>query len=115
MEPLATALATRAPAPRAANAVMGTTSALTLAMGSRVANIMLTAQVQLAYACAIESRDRALRSGACIARSWPDSAVRTLVVDAYAAQARAAERLAGTVLDSARQRCGLAFAPLRLA
>jgi hypothetical protein len=83
---------------------------LPLLLGKRVANIVLTAQVQLAYACAIDAQERALRAGDCIEQSWPATPVRSLVVDGYRAQAQSAARLAREVLQGARQNCGLAFA-----
>jgi len=79
-------------------------------LGSRIANIALTAQVQLAYACAEQTRERAQRAAQCIQRTWPDSPVRRLVLDIYRSQAQSAEVLAREVLRAARQRCGLAFA-----
>ncbi len=84
--------------------------ALGLGLGKRVANIVLTAQVQLAYACAMDARDRALRACEGIEKSWPASPVRALVLDGYRAQARSAARMARDVLAGAQRRCGLAFA-----
>jgi len=82
------------------------------ALGSRVTNIVLNAQVQVAYACAVDARNRAQRAGACIEQSWPDTPVRRLVLDVYRAQAQSADVVAGAVLQGARRRCGLAFANL---
>ncbi|SPE22822.1 hypothetical protein SBBP1_180007 [Burkholderiales bacterium] len=82
------------------------------ALGSRVANIVLNAQVQVAYTCAVEARNRAQRATACIERSWPDTPVRRLVLDIYRAQAQSADAVAHGVLEGARRRCGLAFAHL---
>ena len=83
---------------------------LPLLLGKRVANIVLTAQVQLAYACAIDAQERANRARDCIEKSWPATPVRALVLDGYRAQAQSAGRMAREVLESARRRCGLAFA-----
>ena len=81
-----------------------------LGLGKRVANIVLTAQVQLAYACAVDARDRALRACDRIENSWPATPVRELVLDGYRAQAQSAARMARDVLTGAQGRCGLAFA-----
>ncbi len=94
-------------APRAQAAV-----SLPQALGARLANIVLTAQVQLAYACAMDARSRALRTIDCITGSWPDTPVRRLVLDVYRSQARSADVVASDVLAGARRRCGLAFAKL---
>jgi len=83
---------------------------LSLLLGKRVANIVLTAQVQMAYACAVDAQQRAQRAGDCIERTWPATPVRALVLDGYRAQALSAARLAGEVLQGAQRRCGLAFA-----
>jgi len=83
---------------------------LGLELGKRVANIVLTAQVQLAYACAVDARDRALRACEDIEKSWPATPVRALVLDGYRAQAQSAARIAREVLAGAQRRCGLAFA-----
>lgn len=83
---------------------------LGLELGKRVANIVLTAQVQLAYACAVDARERALRTCQGIEKSWPDTPVRALVLEGYRAQAQSAARLARDVLAGAQRRCGLAFA-----
>ena len=87
-----------------------TPTVLPLALGSRVANIVLNAQVQAAYACAVAARARAQSAGACIERSWPDTPVRRLVLDIYRAQEQSADAIAQKVLEDARRRCGLAFA-----
>jgi len=87
-----------------------TPTILPLALGSRVANIVLNAQIQAAYACAIAARSRAQQTGGCIERSWPDTPIRRLVLDIYRAQAQSADDLAHKVLEAARRRCGLAFA-----
>ena len=83
---------------------------LPLLLGKRVANIVLTAQVQLAYACAIDAQERALRARDCIEKTWPATPVRALVLDGYRAQAQSAGRVASDVLQGAQRRCGLAFA-----
>ena len=79
-------------------------------IGARVANIVMTAQVQVAYACAVEASARARRAGECIERSWADTALRELVLNGYRAQEQSADALARSVLAGARRRCGLAFA-----
>jgi hypothetical protein len=81
-----------------------------LAMSSRMANILFTAQVQMSYACAVNARDSAQRSVANIEATWPASPVRDLMLNAYRAQAQSAEVLAAELLAGARRRCGLAFA-----
>lgn len=85
---------------------------LPMVYGSRVTNIVMNAQVQLAYGCAVAARDRAQRATDCIERSWPDTPVRRLVLDIYRAQAQSADVVAHEVLESARRHCGLAFAHL---
>ena len=87
-----------------------TPTILPLVLGSRVANIVLNAQVQAAYACAVAARSRAQSAAACIERSWPDTPIRGLVIDIYRAQAQSADAMAHEVLEGARRRCGLAFA-----
>lgn len=87
-----------------------TPTVLPFALGSRVANIVLNAQVQAAYACAVAARSRAQSAAACVERSWPDTPVRRLVLDIYRAQEKSADDLAHEVLKGARRRCGLAFA-----
>lgn len=81
-----------------------------VALGQRVANIALTAHVQFAYACAHDAQARALRAAETIERSWPDTPLRALVLEAYRAQADTAAGMARKVLENARQRCGLAYA-----
>jgi len=83
---------------------------LGLAFGARVANIAMTAQVQVAYACAMEARARAQRTTQWLQRSWPDTPVRQLMLSIYRAQEQSANALARDVLAGARRRCGLAFA-----
>jgi len=83
---------------------------LGLELGKRVTNIVLTAQVQMAYACAVDARDRALRACEGIEKSWPATPVRELVLDGYRAQAQSAAGMAREVLAGAQRRCGLAFA-----
>jgi len=83
---------------------------LSLELGKRVANIILTAQVQLAYACAIDAQERAVRARDCIEKTWLPTPVRDLVLDACRAQAQSAGNLARGVLAGAQRRCGLAFA-----
>lgn len=81
-----------------------------LVLGKRMANILLTAQVQLAYACAIDAQERARKAQERIEQTWPPTAVRALVVDGYRVQAQSAGQLAREVLAGAQGRCGLAYA-----
>ena len=80
------------------------------ALRARVANIALTAQVQVAYSCAQQASERARHAIAGIERSWPDTPLRALVLDIYQAQDSVAQMMARDVLRSARRNCGLAFA-----
>jgi len=77
--------------------------------GSRIANIVLAAQVTAAYGKAVDARDRARRSATYIECVWPDTPLRTLVIGIYEAQERAAESAAADVLAHARAHCGLAY------
>jgi hypothetical protein len=86
--------------------------ALPYRLAARMANVAMTAQVQLAYAVAMAASENSERAAACIERAWPDTPVRSLVVQAYRAQARYRQDAARDVLARARQRCGLAFARL---
>jgi hypothetical protein len=79
-------------------------------LAARIANVAMTAQVQISYAVAIAAGENAERAAACIERAWPDTPMRSLVVQAYRAQARYRQQAARDVLARARQRCGLAFA-----
>lgn len=82
-------------------------------MGARAANIVLTAQFQVAYACAMGAAARARRARTYIESAWPATPVRQIVVDIYRAQEQSAESVASDVLVNARQRCGLAFARMQ--
>jgi hypothetical protein len=82
------------------------------AFGARVANIVMTAQVQVAYAYAMDACTRAHNSTECVERSWPDTPVRELVLNIYRAQEQSAQAVARGVLAGARRRCGLAFAQI---
>jgi hypothetical protein len=64
----------------------------------------------MAYACAKDAQDRAVRARDCIEKTWPATPVRALVLDGYRAQAQSAGRMAQEVLQGAQRRCGLAFA-----
>lgn len=79
---------------------------------ARMANVALTAQVQIAYACAGAAATQADRAAACIERSWPDTPLRAMVVEAYRGQARRGRETQQLVLKQARSRCGLAYARL---
>ena len=86
--------------------------ALPFHLVARIANVALTAQIQVAHACAIAASENAEHTAACIERTWPDTPMRSIVVQAYRAQARERSQAAGDVLARARRRCGLAFARL---
>jgi hypothetical protein len=77
---------------------------------ARIVNVALTAQIQVAHACAIAASENAEHTAACIERAWPDTPLRSMVVQAYRARARERLQAAGDVLARARRRCGLAFA-----
>lgn len=79
---------------------------------ARIVNMALTAQIQVAHGCAIAASENAEHTAACIERAWPDTPLRSMVVQAYRAQARERLQAAGDVLARARRRCGLAFARL---
>ena len=79
-------------------------------MGSRMANMVLTAQVQVAYECAHCAHDSAQRAATHVIETWPDTPLRTIVLGAYKAQTDAAEAAMHDVLERARRTCGLAFA-----
>jgi len=81
-------------------------------LAARIANVAMTAQVQVAYALASAGSESAERAAACIEQTWPDTPLRSLVVQAYRAQARYREQAARDVLARARERCGLAYARL---
>jgi hypothetical protein len=86
--------------------------ALPYHLAARIVNVALTAQVQMAHACAIAASENAERAADCIEQTWPDTPLRSMVVEAYRAQARERLQAAGNVLARARRRCGLAFARL---
>ena len=79
---------------------------------ARIANVAWTAQVQIAYACAVAASENAESAAASVERAWPDTPLRSLVVQAYRAQARERGNAAREVLARARRRCGLAYARL---
>jgi hypothetical protein len=81
-------------------------------LAARMANVMLTAQVQIAYACAIAARDNATRAADCIEQAWPDTPLRSMVARAYRAQACERANAACDVLARARRHCGLAYAAI---
>lgn len=86
--------------------------ALPYQFAARMANVVLTAQVQLAYAVAAAAGDNARRAADCVERTWPNTPLRVLVARAYRAQAEERERAARDVLARARAHCGLAYARL---
>ena len=86
--------------------------ALPYHLAARIANVALTAHAQMAHACAVAASENAERAAACIEQTWPDTPLRSMVVEAYRAQARERLQAAGDVLVRARRRCGLAFARL---
>ena len=75
-------------------------------------NVALTAQVQMAHSYAIAASENAERAADCIEQTWPDTPLRSMVVEAYRAQARERLQAAADVLARARRRCGLAYARL---
>jgi len=79
-------------------------------LAARLANVAMTAQVQIAYAVATAGSDSAQRAAARIEQTWPDTPLRSLVMQAYRAQARHREQAARDVLARARECCGLAYA-----
>ena len=79
---------------------------------ARMANLVLTAQVQLAHAVAVGAADSAERVAECVERAWPDTPLRALVARTYRAQASERRQAARDVLRHARARCGLAYARL---
>jgi len=81
-------------------------------LAARMANVVLTAQVQISYACAIAASENAARAADCIEQTWPDTPLRSLTAGAYRAQARARTQAARDVLARARRHCGLAYARL---
>ncbi|HUD24693.1 MAG TPA: hypothetical protein VMQ45_03350 [Burkholderiaceae bacterium] len=100
------------PATRPASSGSAAAATLPYPLAARIANVALTAQVQMAYALAIAASENAERAATCIERTWPDTPVRSLVVQAYRIQARRRQDAARDVLARARQRCGLAYARL---
>jgi len=84
--------------------------ALSYRLAARIANVALTAQVQIAHACAVAAGENAERAAECIEKAWPDTPLRALVVQAYREQARNRRQAADAVLVRARRNCGLAFA-----
>jgi len=87
-------------------------STLPYQLAARMANVVLTAQVQISYACAIAASENAARAADCIEQTWPDTPLRSLTAGAYRAQARARAQAARDVLARARRHCGLAYARL---
>jgi len=81
-------------------------------LAARMANVMLTAQVQIAYAAAIAASDNAQRTAEYVERAWPDTPLRSLVARTCREHARERQQAARDVLGRARGRCGLAYARL---
>jgi hypothetical protein len=79
---------------------------------ARMVNSALTAQIQIAYACAIAASETAERTAAYIEQSWPDTPMRSLVAQAYRSRARERAQAANDVLVRARRHCGLAYAAI---
>jgi hypothetical protein len=96
-------------APPATTSVFACPMEATRAFGARIANIVLTAQVQAAYQSAVDARNRARRTATYIECVWPNTPLRTLVLGAYQAQIDAADSAASDVLAHARAHCGLAY------
>ena len=85
---------------------------LAFQLAARMANVMLTAQVQIAYACAVAASDNAARAAESVEQAWPDTPLRSLVARAYREQASQRARAARDVLARARRTCGLAYAAI---
>jgi hypothetical protein len=81
-------------------------------LAARMVNAVLTAQVQVAYACATAAARNAAQAADCVERSWPDTPLRTLFAQGLRARAREREDAARNVLAGARRSCGLAYARL---
>jgi hypothetical protein len=79
---------------------------------ARMVNAALTAQIQIAYACAIATSETAERTASYIEQTWPETPMRSLVAQAYRSRARERARAASEVLARARQYCGLAYAAI---
>jgi hypothetical protein len=92
----------------------GPASPLTLSyqVAARMTNVALTAQVQIAYACAMAASENAERAAVCIEQAWPDTPLRSLVVRAYRDRALERTGQGREVLARARRWCGLAYARL---
>jgi hypothetical protein len=92
----------------------GPASPLTLThqVAARMTNVALTAQVQIAYAYASVASENAERAAVCIEQAWPDTPLRSLVVQAYRDRALERKGAARDVLARARRWCGLAYARL---
>jgi hypothetical protein len=81
-------------------------------LAARIANVVMTAQVQVAYASAIAAGDNAHRAADYVERAWPDTPLRSLVARTCREHARERRQAASDVLRRARARCGLAYARL---
>jgi len=103
--PTRNAPAAALPAPLPASTVP-----MALALRARVANLALTAQVQMAYACTQQAHESTCQSIARIEQTWPDTPLRKLVLQVYRAQADCTRMMECDILASARRNCGLAFA-----
>ena len=81
-------------------------------LAARMANIALTAQVQVDYAVAIAASQNAARAADWIEQAWPQSPLRSMTVSAFRSQAQERARAARDVLARARRQCGLAYAAI---
>ena len=81
-------------------------------LAARLANVALTAQVQVDYAVAIAASESAARAADWIEQAWPQSPLRSMMVGAFRSQAQERARAARDVLARARRKCGLAYAAI---
>ena len=77
---------------------------------SRMTNLVVTTQTQLAYACLEDAKRQAGSQIDQIATTWPESPARILVTSALETQRASANALEHQLLALARERGGLAFA-----
>jgi hypothetical protein len=79
-------------------------------LASRLTNLVLTAQTQVAYACFEDTRRWTTAQINQLEAAWPESPVRDALTVALRTQERSAKALEDQLLTAARQRSGLAFA-----
>ena len=81
-------------------------------LAARMANLALTARVQVDYAVATAASENAARTADWIEQAWPASPLRSMTVGAFRSQAQERARAARDVLARARRQCGLAYAAI---